>query len=344
MSDSCSIFFNTNFVRIKFGISILGFILNLINIFIFIKIIYKRNQTDNLFKYFLTKSLSDFYVNMFGVVMGLVDIYFTNQVQPFIQFCLFRLIFDEYMCFVFQSISMLCDVASSLNRYKSITNGFKFSNKISIIIKILLMSSYSLIYYSFKLFQKYCAVTSPISTSLNNSNSTSSSHKPLYKIDHYKHFKQTPIDLGFSLTHTIIRDGICTMLIIIFNLLILFQMRKLIKSKKSINPTNNTSSKNEKATQAQKNLNRMVLLTSTFTLICHLLLFIYYLPIQITANPCYKTIMLILFYLSLSINFFTYFKFNLHFKRLFLSYIIRLVPISKGFLIKNKIDFEKTLV
>jgi hypothetical protein len=340
MSDNCVNFNNVYFARIKLGISIVGFILNFVNIFIFIKIILHKKQNDNLFKYFLTKSLSDFYVNTFGMMMGLVDIYFKNQILQYIQFCLFRLIFDEYMCFVFQSISILCDVALSVNRYKSVTNRFKFSNKISIRLKIFIMFSYSIIFYSFKLFQKHCAISISTIPSSNKSNSTSTI---LYKIDHFKHFKQTSLDLGFSLTHTIIRDGICTILIIIFNFLILFEMRKLVKAKRSV--IKNGSDRNEKANKAQKNLTRMVLITSTITFICHLLLFIYYLPLQITTDPCYKAIMLILFYLSLSINFFAYFSFNLHFKRLFLNYLIRLVPIGKRFIIiQNKVDTEKTLM
>ena len=326
--DFCLYLSNTLYSNIKMAISACGLILNLINIIVFFNITNsKQPSNSNLFKYLLTKSICDFYVLGFGVGFGVIDSYYKTQSQKYYPLCMFRFIFDEYLCFVCQLVSMFCEVASSFNRYRSIANKFQYLNKISVKFKIIFMISYSMLFYVYKFFQKNCATYKVV-------NST----EVYYKLEHYSFFLHSPQDYALSIIHSVVRDGICSLIIIILNILIFSFMKKVFNNKmefnknaSSVNKTNSASknsSQAKKVERSQKNLIYMVFTTSVFTLIGHLLMFTYYLPIQLLRlNNCLRSFSLLFFYLGFSISFFSYFCFNLHFKRFILRRLLRFVQI-----------------
>ena len=303
MADFCDLMVNHLFLLLKYIVSIIGLILNLLNILAFTKLINNQNHKDNLFKYLLLKSFCDFFVMLMNVLFGTFDIYFKDAIKSQNILCISRLIFDEYMCFNCQLISMLCDVASCFTKYRSIQNKFLFLNKIPIWFKLISMIVYSSTFYSYKFFQRYCHT---IETKSNNSNNSYF----VYNLRHYPYFLLTPLDYGFSITHSIIRDGICSILIIIINILILVCIRKVFKNKVDVLKCKNTKD----IDRAQKSQIYMILTTGTITFTCHLFMFIYYLPI-IPSNKCVRNIFLILIYIIISINFFVYYIFNLNFRR-----------------------------
>ncbi len=332
--DFCLFLTNTLYSNIKLTISACGFVLNLINIIVFFNITNSKQPSNaNLFKYLLTKSICDFYILGFGVGFGVIDSYFKTQLQKYYPICMFRFIFDEYLCFVVQLISMFCEVASSFNRYRSIANKFNFLNKIPIKFKITFMIAYSMLFYVYKFFQKNCATYKMV-------NST----ELYYKLEHYSFFLHSPQDYALSIIHSLVRDGISSFIIIILNILIFAFMKKVFANKmefnKSTNENNKNNSKNlqaKKVERSQKNLIYMVFTTSLFTLIGHLLMFIYYLPIQLfRLNNCLRSFSLLFFYLGFSISFFSYFSFNLHFKRFLLRKLVRFFQ----FLTFNHLDLN----
>jgi hypothetical protein len=327
--DFCLYLSNALYSNIKLSVSICGFFLNLINIIVFFNIANsKQSSNANLFKYLLTKSICDFYILGFGVGFGVIDSYFKTQIQKYYAICIFRFIFDEYLCFVFQLISMFCEVASSFNRYRSIANRFQFLNKFSFKFKLILMVSYSVLFYVYKFFQKNCATYKTV-------NSTSL----YYKLEHYSYFLHSPQDYALSIIHSVIRDGICSLIIIILNIFIFSFMRKVFTNKIEFNKngSKNNNLQAKKIERSQKNLIYMVFTTSFFTLIGHLLMFIYYLPIQLLRfNNCLRSFSLLFFYLGFSISFFSYFCFNLHFKR----FILRSLMSAVQFLTMNRFNLN----
>ena len=324
MNDFCQFLSAFLFNHIKFSISIAGFCLNLINIIIFIKINRLKTQSnDNFFKYLLIKSICDCYVMAFGVIFGVLDIYYNQTiVQKYYELCIFRWIFDEYLCFVCQLISMFCEVASSFNRYRSITNKFQFLNKISFKFKLLFILIYCFGFYTYKYVQKKC-------------NFSKSGNSTIVKLEIPASFFNSPTDFGISLTHGLIRDGLCSVIIIILNLLTFIYMNEFLTSKMELHGRK----VNIKIERAQKNLTYMVFSTSCFTLIGHLLMFVYYLPVQVLRdNRCLRSFSLLFFYFSFSINALFYYIFNLHYKSLINKYLCTII----GFISFNYIKFNQT--
>ena len=310
--SECSDLYDKLFPHIKFGISIGGFVLTFINIVTFSRIIKENNLKDNLFKYLLTKSIIDFYIITDNILFGVIDLYFKKSIEKYYPFCIIRFIIDEYIGFSCQLISMFCEVASCFNRYRSISNRFKFFDKIHIGFKLSIMFIYSGMFYSYKLFQKRCKMYQSFNSSV----------EIVWKLEHYQHFLNTPIDFAFSLIHSLIRDGLCSLFIICLNIMLFFRMSQFYTNKIRLNKSktsNKKSDKEIKLEKQQKNLVYMVLATSTFTLIGHILMFVYYLPFEVIANNrCLRMFSLIFFYLSISINFVSYFIFNLHFRKFIL--------------------------
>jgi hypothetical protein len=303
MFDFCYLLINHFFTHIKYIISLFGFILNLTCLITFWQIIKQNNLKDNLFKYLLIKSACDLYVMFINIVYGTFDNYYKNILQNYYTMCVFRLIFDEYFGFVTQLISIFCDVASSFNQYRSITNKFHYFDKISFRLKFLFMIIYSCIFYVYKFFQRHCTTNE-----IKRSNTTYF----IYKLEHYSYFQVTPLDYGFSITHGMIRDGICCFLIVLFDFLILVYIRKVFKNK--VNILKISTSTKLKDERVKNGIFYMVLTTGLFTFISHLLLLIYYFPIQ--HDKCFRYFTLIFFYFSMSISFFSYYIFNMNFRRI----------------------------
>ena len=283
-------------------IPIFSFIFNIPCIFIFFKLIRTQKQTEELFKYFLVKSIVDTYLS----IIFTLNNFFNNEVAAINKHKLLKqlwLIFGVYFAFVFQLVSMFLEVASSFNRFRNLAKKLNFMNKISYKISIFLMFFYSFLFYIFKFYE----------IQIVSSEDNSSEYI----------FISSPNDFNsIGLVQSIQRDGVCVVVIIILNLVTILEMRSLLVRKRMLV---RTMSK-EKASSIENRLTLMVLTMSSIAVVAHGLLLIYYISPDYSffqTNACYQMLTFVVYSFSYTVNFLLYYLFNKSFKKVVISEFVR---------------------
>ena len=321
--DICKEFYTFYAKNLFLSVNLLGFTLNILCIIAFCHSNQLRHNKSNIFKYLLIKSISDAFILSRNIVFKLFGNHFILFLN--IQSCIITIIYEYYVGRVALLLSMMCEVATNFDRFRTIANRFLFLNKISFWIKFNFIILYCLLYYSYVFFQDQCFEITANTTLSYNITSTIN-----YDIILVNSFKESRIGQFLRFFHSFFRDCFLIVLIVILNISTLVFMRNSFQRKRtmSLTQTNNKKprNKNAKLEKAEKNLTLMVFSSSLVNIIGHFVQFLWFLPIyQLKSSECLNEIGTILLYLSYSINFFVYYSFNKHFKFYFNHYLIKIL-------------------
>ena len=316
MASFCTQIYKNHSFYWELIMPIFSVILNFACMLVFIRLIRSQRQKDDLFKYFLAKSIVDTYLSAIFILNN----FFNNELTLFNQFFLLKqlyLIFGIYFSFALQLTSMFLEVASSFNRYRMLTNTFHAMNKISYKLVIFFMFAYSFMFYVYKFYEV------KVQASLLDENNVT---VYMYASVSAKLSKS----LGY--VHSFVRDGICVLVIIVLNVLTVYEMRKMILRKKILVRRPSRA----KAARAETRLTLMVLTISSISIVAHGLLITYYMSPRdsfFQSNTCFEAVSFLFYSFSYEINFFLYYFFNTNFKNtcnMQFVMLLRIVGLKKG--------------
>lgn len=287
----------------------IGFILNLLCSIAFF--LSKELQT-NIFRYLLIKSLCDTTVYMRDLIHYVStkcgDECFLNS--SFV-ICLLRFTFYYYFGRSLILISMFCDIAASFNRLRVLANKFKHFDRVPFWLKIMIMFSYSFLFYSY-LYTGHFTCEKYVSKS----------NKTYYSYLN-KTFRETQHEIILETIHSFVRDILCLIILATINIITLVLMKRSLKKKRYIA----NESEKSKAEKVERKLTYMVFVTSLIYILAHCPLFIHFIPIELPRGKCLNNVIWILFYLSNLFNFFIYLSFNRHFKNFFKINSIKIIKL-----------------
>jgi hypothetical protein len=192
----------------------------------------------------------------------------------------------------------MLEVAATFNRYRALKFQLKIFDKIQFKFVIAGMFVYSFGFYVYKLVSIQVVPNS-------QKNNTE-----------YQYYS-TDLDDKMGYMHTIVRDGLCVLAIILLNILTMYELKSILMKKSVLK---NASNNNDKTRNVDKRLTLMVICMSAITFIGHSLELIEYFSSRdsfFNRNLCFITAKKLLFWLSYQINFFAYYFFNLKFKQSF---------------------------
>ena len=244
----CLNFYNFYQLYLELSFAVISIFLNTACVAVFVSIIRDLKNDDDLFKYLLFKSVADTYVSMAHVLGFFFSGSYTNVlgVDKFYVFLLFYLIFGYYFSFSLQLISVFSDIVASFNRYRTSINKFKIWNKLSYKLVILTMCVYSFAFYIYKLVSLDIVIDSGNSSIVK------------YAITPNK------LDKTMGYIHSIVRDGICVLIIILLNVLTALVIKSLLAKKKHL-----TTKKSMRLKIANIRLSLMVFTVSILASIGH---------------------------------------------------------------------------
>jgi hypothetical protein len=304
---------NENYLQMINGL--FGSAVNIICIIVFAKMIKDKLTKEDIFKYLLFKSAVDTYISL-RLSLGRKLTCINCELDNYYYVRLFYWIFCIYFGYSAQLISIMSDVASCFNRYRLFTTRFKALNRISYKVVIFFICLYSFSFYIYKI------IGFKITTqSIRVNNRT----QVIYRLNSSELIPNNISDKNSQIleyVHSIVRDGICVLAILLLNILTLFEIREAMYKKQNLirhhsNETQNTNGK-RKVQKAQIRLTLMVFTISTITLLSHGSIFIYFFIKR--NSKCFQIISYISYELQYSTNFFFYLCFNLNFRKVFLSF------------------------
>jgi hypothetical protein len=291
-----------------------------------------NNSKTDLFKYLKIKSLCDT-ITMLRNVYDYIYYYafqsLFNYYHPTLGWCRFYIFFYYYVGSVVLLLSIFCEVGANFNRYRTMTNRFKFLDKIKYNIKIMIMILYCLLFYTYRFFNFECISyseeieTSVIEINSSNisifSNLTSNSTPNIYYDS--KELKDAYLNF-FLVIHGLVRDCIPLFIIILFSVATTLFTKNSFKKTRVANTHAKESDikkkQNLRARKAQSNMTKMVLISNLILFIGHFFSFVKFTAgNKLKRNQCYTSIEYTLFFLAYSVNFFVYFCFNKHFRNFF---------------------------
>ena len=132
----------------------------------------------------------------------------------------------------------------------------------------------------------------------------------VYWIERGKQFEY--LWIIFGLVHSLIRDGLCVIVLIIFNLLMLFYLKKSFEKKKKIVVTRPSGKRERK----ENKMTMMVFVAGSISIISHLALIIVY-SFNYKLNECLTSFVYFMYDFSFSISFLVCFFFNKSFYNCF---------------------------
>ena len=301
-------------------IHVTSFCLNLMCILVYAKLFRSNkiiNKTNDLFKYLLVKSMVDTYLNFLLILeLFFAGAYTKNLgIDKIYGLGIFFLIFGIYFMFSLELVSIMIEVAATFNRFRKIKSKFKLFDRIPFECVIVGIFVYSFGFYSYKF-------ASTNVSKIESKNETS------YSI------QKTDLDTSMGYMHSIVRDGLCVLAIIVFNIWTMYEMKNVLIRKRSLT---NVSTRDN----IEKRLTLMVICMSLITIVGHGVILIRYFSPRgsfLKENQCCLAFSETLFWFSYQINFFLYYFFNLKFKKCFLR-------LSLSFLGKTgfKLNFKKDL-
>jgi Trk-type K+ transport system membrane component len=206
---------------------------------------------------------------------------------------------------------MFCDIAASFNRLRVLANKLKHFDRVPFWIKILLMVSYSFLFYSY----------------LYTGNASCEKYESKANKTFFSYlnitFRETQHGIILETIHSFVRDILCLIILATINIITLVLMKRSLKKKRYIA----NESEKSKAEKVEKKLTYMVFVTSLIYILGHCSLFIYFIPIEQLRGKCLNNIIWILYYLSNLFNFFIYLSFNKHFKNYFKTTSIKIIKL-----------------
>ena len=341
----CNQFYRIYDSYILIIVSSIGFILNLLCIIVFYGSPQLMNTKTNMFKYLRVKSICDTIAMIRNITRNFFFVGFDNysDYHPSLHLCRLYVFIYYYIGGVVLLLSILCEVAANFNRYRTMTNTFKFFDRFKFHLKLSIMILYCSIFYIYRIIYFQCIeeVESDSSLSENSSNDSNSSY--------FNHYFKSNTSFSFNTTnssdylddshdlhhvyyidnlsgiyndifskfHTFVRDCLTMFLILVFSIATMLVTRNSFKKTRVTNTQTKESDakkkQNLRAQKAQSNMTKMVLISNLVLFLGHSPSFIKFMVGNIN-NYCYTSIELILFFLAYSVNFFIYFSFNKHFR------------------------------
>ncbi len=298
-----------NFCLLYFqlSIAIAGFLLNLICVRVFVKLLSLKGNNNDLFRYLSIKSAADAYilfVMWFDQIFDPDEYYGQRSLKEYVDKLYFLkvtyLIFGFYCGYSLRLISIFSEVLSVFNRYRLLTKRFDILNKLPFGIVCLGIFSYSFGFYSYKFF----------SIKIINFNNFSSENN-------YEYVKDKELDNKMGYIHSGVRDGMCVLVILVINILTMVEIKKLLKKKKKMFKEKNK----QKNHMAEIRLTIMVFVLSFIGVLAHSLQMVQYFSPDyffFNTNECFIILFDLIFNAcSFPFNFFLYYFFNLKFKKHF---------------------------
>jgi hypothetical protein len=211
-NDNFEIFIENLSSKIKIIIAIIGLLACFICIIIFSTIIRSSQTNNKMFHYLLMKSICDFCYYLIYII----DIFFLCSSCELIKSTYFMQIFDKYFVHLMKQIFEMCtaffEIFATIDCLISIKNKYTFfsSRKVFFISSFLNFFIVILLYFE-KIFL-YRIV------SIKNSP------------DHYKTVKTDFFNSVFfritTVLYSVIRDSVCSILLVFFNILIFIEIKK----------------------------------------------------------------------------------------------------------------------
>jgi hypothetical protein len=228
----------------KILIYIIGILTNSFCVLIFIKIIREEiNGPSNMFRYFLIKSIIGL---IYFTSQSLIHLREIHKLANTFMISLIWIIFQNYISLIARLASSFFEIAASLDCLLLIVRNFEaFIKKSTFYIVTTIIISYSCLFYVFSIFTyKICTLSSHNDTFL-----FSEEESDFYKTETY---------IIMSRLHTIQRDIINFVLLLIINILILKQLQKATIRRRNI--SSHGSSLASIASNAEVKKMKMILL------------------------------------------------------------------------------------
>ena len=294
-------------------ISGFGIVTNLFSSIVFYRILKYEKASSNMFVYLFFKAINDF---VQFLVQILSPVYFCEACNngKSLLGSIWYIGFYYYIETINELASAWLETLATFDCLCFINSRFKFIN--SKIFAITVITSLHVYSAFFNLFWIFCF-------------EIKSNMSGLFEIETTK-FCGSKFVQYLKYIHTIQRDFIVLILIVIFNILILVKVKQAIwkktllfgeKSRNSSALTEPTQQANGK--RAEKNSETMIVLIGVNYFIGHVGILVYYLPFSAPPQflSCFYDINLMFFYLSYIFSNFIFFFFNKvyqkHAKRLF---------------------------
>nr|QVK45834.1 G protein-coupled receptor [Proales similis] len=305
----CDVLLQLVTVYVQTAFAGVGILLNTLSALVFWKLLRSNKLNSVMFRYLLIKSICDTYFSIRIFLHTFMQGESGRNKNSSVVLLYLHVILLIYMGFVVQLISMFCDVAASFNRYRSIAMKFKFMDKVPFKLCVLFMVAYPMMFYSHKFFEFQVTRTEEKNASVTR-----------FEIVDSQSFNDR-IKEAIGFVHSLVRDGLCVLLLLVINALTFTVMKSSLRRKSLL--VHRGSIRTERRDRADVKLTLMVLMNGVMSTISHGLLFVYYLPTQLKSSYCLVSVILIIYSLSYTINFFFYFFLNKNFSRLCKSYINR---------------------
>ena len=297
-------------------IASIGLLFNFFNIVVFLhpQLRTSHAKDSNMNSYLLVKCFCDTLFLARNLVISFLEC--SNcAAQLFRLTQILRLVFIYYICFIVQLGTMLFEVLATFDRFVIVTRKFAAFLKLNFWAVAGAALGFCFAFYSYKLFAIHVVVV----------NSTTSSHRVTYDLD-YSDFGLSVGNAILGQIHSVIRDLVCVLVILVLNLLMFVDMRKAMNKKRAISarssPWSSAPKKHvySRADRAEFKLTIMIILTGITAILGHFLTLFEYMFnfATIAESTCQAVLRNVLLEVSCSINFLFYFFFNTKFNRTFL--------------------------
>ena len=305
--DSSSCYSYETSSRVASALGCLGVLTDVISIVVFSQKTMRKNTMNT---YLLAKSASS------------LPLMISNALYPwFTSYSSYGLLFLElfffyYICWIAQLSSIMLEVMAAFDRYVFISNNLIFYRKIDhrIIILVIFILSFAFHVYVFFILHV-----------VEFSHDSSGGGEIVYVLitanDRFYFI--------FALINSLLRDVFLVAVLIIFNVLILVEMRRAMAKKRTISRShsNQASYANSKADRAERNITIMVVFSGVTYVVCRIPDIINALPFELAfvASDCFIDISIALGILSYSNSLVFYVSFNSAFRETLLKLIKTLI-------------------
>ena len=316
MTNFCIELYNFSFFTWPKIISPIGVFLNTLTLIGIIKT--GDFRSNNLFRYMLAKELCDIFYLLSD---GLNDVYDVYNGAGGILYrtsssCLYGTEFAWWLLRSFSFMSQFFEIASCFNRYRVITKCWEGLDLIPFLLKMLTIIFVCASYNIFFFWAFSC-------TKFTLPNNTLE-----YYQYSYNEFGNPFVYSVLEDVTSIVRDLICSIVLIVLNVMTMIVMRRAMERKKNLaagitsNDNNsNNSSKVSRADRAQTKTTQMVVATCFLAIIGHLPRFVYFiLNFSFSFNTkCINGISYMMFLASHTCTFFILLFFNRKFSAFYES-------------------------
>jgi hypothetical protein len=284
---------------------LMSLITNMICLIVFIKILKTmRNQDSNqMFKYLLIKSICDILPGMFNL---LEPIYYYPVINQSYFMQVWFIWFNQYLSNVFYLASGLFEIAASFDCAISIENNLKWCrNKLSFVITALVIFAFCASFLSYHVFGYQIFETTDYEMSANGT------RIKLHNYEAIRELKYENLDYNLDKAEVFVRDFAVLFILFIINIYIIYKMVQIRKRKSQLQSTRNANV--IAAEQAESRKIKMILFLCIFYIFGHFPLTIEYIFFT-TSSYKIEFIFYILFYISYSFPLLAYYLFNQKFK------------------------------